>query len=470
MSAEHVSTDRSSQVLAFPRVGERRVLQEAEEASNWMLRRVLHSVTPMLSAAQDRSFMGPLVNELVSLFQGSRCSIMILETPGDLLSALRVAAHFGLPEAALLRDRHNSGVAARVLSDAQPTLILDRSDFGVRFSDLVPRDDIGSSMCAPIATPHGTIFGVLNVSRVQHTNGPPPFSPVDLEVSDAIAMLMGDTLERLQSREAERELRERMRAVERLSVLGEVAAGIAHEIANPMATVRSNVIALSEYMIDLGPLLRQAAGDMASPASDLPHLVEDVREGVARVEDIITRMKGMVQLDAPNRRDKIDVPAIVGSALRLVRSRLRSQIRIDIPDGLQVLGNSVDLTQVIVNLVVNADDACTERIERESAGSHEAVRGLVQVAGRQVDQRVIITITDNGTGIEKALLQRIFQPLFTTKGNGKGTGLGLSISRRLVEDQGGRLEVESSIGRGTTFNVVLPAVLSAVDPRRDVLV
>jgi signal transduction histidine kinase len=281
---------------------------------------------------------------------------------------------------------------------------------------------------------------------------------------------MGDTLERLQSREAERELRERMRAVERLSVLGEVAAGIAHEIANPMATVRSNVIALSEYMIDLGPLLRQAVGDMMSPANDLPHLVEDVREGVARVEDIITRMKGMVQLDAPNRRDNIDVPTIVGSALRLVRSRLRSQIRVDIPDGLQVLGNSVDLIQVIVNLVVNADDACTERIEREGSGSHEAVRGLVQVAGRQVDQRVIITITDNGTGIDKALLQRIFQPLFTTKGNGKGTGLGLSISRRLVEDQGGRLEVESSIGRGTTFSVVLPGVLSAVDPRRDALV
>jgi signal transduction histidine kinase len=437
-----------------------------EGTAERMLRTVLCSITPIITGASDTGFLDLLMPELTDLFDSARCSALLLDVPGNGESPLRLRAQVGLPAGATTRSEHATGVAARVLRSGQPTLIVDSDDFGARFGGLEPRREVGSSLCVPIATPRGAVFGVLNVSR---SAAVAPFVHGDLQVCDAIAMLIGDTLERLQSRETERELRERMFAVERLSVLGEVAAGIAHEIANPMATVHCNVWALAEYLTELAPVLDHAQDDLAAVAADLPAVIGDIREGITRVEEIVSNMKAMVRLERLDTSESVNISKAVHGAIRLVRPRLRSQLLVDVPERLFARGGLMDITQVIVNLVINADDACFEKQGRGSTDGEPPPRSRITVTAGLTEpepqelpigpetppsQRVWIAVTDNGTGIDPATLRRIFMPLFTTK-SGYGTGLGLSISRRLVEEQGGQLEVDTTLGVGTTFRICL---------------
>jgi signal transduction histidine kinase len=344
-------------------------------------------------------------------------------------------------------------VARHVVVDGQPTLILDRADLDQRFAGVQLRTEVGAAMCVPISTPQGVVFGVLNISRQRGAEGD-GFSRGDLEVCDAIAMLVGDALEGLKSRGAEAELRERMRATERLSMMGELAAGIAHEVANPLATVRSNLFTLNGYLDDLKPLIARVVQDQPAEikdvVADLPLVMGDIMTGIQRAEDIIKRMKAMVRLDRSDTRESLKVAALAHDVLRLIRARIRSHVVVDVPDDLVVAGSSVDVIQVLVNLIVNADDACQD--QQAATGT----AALIRVVGRRSDDGVHVEVIDNGTGITPENLRRIFQPLFTTKSPGKGTGLGLSISRRLLEEQGGQLQVESTVGEGTTFRLVLP--------------
>jgi signal transduction histidine kinase len=438
-------------ITAFPRVGVHRPTQSGTDR---VLRTVLCTITPLITGAHDRRFLQDLMPDLCDLFMASRCSVMLLEKPGDVGSLLRLAAHAGLPETAIRKPHHAGGVAAEVLRLGQPTLIVDGDGtFDTRFAGIAPRRDLGSSICAPIATPQGCVFGILNVARNGTTDPPMALTSRDLEVCDAIAMLIGDTLERLQSRDAERELRERLRAVEHLSMLGEVAAGIAHEIANPLASVHSNVVALSEYLTELAPVIDTAQDDLAAVAADLPVLLRDVQEGISRVEEIIHNMKSMVRIHREEQlADVLCVADVVNSVVRLVRPRLRSKLVIDVPPTALVLGRTIDLTQVLMNLIINADDACDERVRTDAVRS--AVPPMVHVSAGSVGDEVYIDVNDNGTGISEENLIKVFQPLFSTKG-GKGTGLGLSICQRLTEALCGRLEVQSTVGRGTTFRLWL---------------
>jgi signal transduction histidine kinase len=457
-----VSRDQEAdapRVVTFPRrVGgaeEGDDVVEADAGAGARLKRALCIVTPLITSATDRSFLDPLLRELSSMFVAGRGSVQLLDVPGDVESQLQIVAHTGLPEAALKPTPAGAGgIARRVVRDGQPTLILDRADLDQRFAGMQLRADVGAAMCLPISTPRGVIFGVLNVSR-QRGSDLHGFTRSDLETCDAIAMLLGDALERLAARAAETELRDRMRAVERLSMMGELAAGIAHEVANPLATVRSNVATLVGYLDDLKPLLttatKDAPADVRDALADIPLITGDIQTGIQRAEEIIKRMKAMVRLERADRRESLKVGAIVGDVLRLIRARIRAHVEVDVPDALVVAGNSVDVIQVLVNLIVNADDACAD----QAAATGQAAR--IRIVARTVDDKVGIEVIDNGTGIPPDVMRRMFEPLFTTKSPGKGTGLGLSISRRLLEEQGGLLEVSSVVGTGTTFRVVLPA-------------
>jgi signal transduction histidine kinase len=444
-------------VVAFPRRVGNDVgvdLDDADAHSGARLKRALCIVTPLITSATDRSFLEPLLRELSSMFVAGRCSIQLLDVSGDVESQLQIAAHTGLPEAALKPTPAGAGgVARRVVRDGQPTLILDRADLDQRFAGLQNRADVGAAMCVPISTPRGVIFGVLNVSR-QRGADLQGFARSDLETCDAIAMLLGDALERLSARAAESELRDRMRAVERLSMMGELAAGIAHEVANPLATVRSNLGTLIGYLDDLKPFIatatREAPAEIREAVDDIPLITGDIKTGIQRAEEIIKRMKAMVRLERADRQESLRVATVVADVLRLIRARIRAQVDVDVPDHLVVAGNSVDVIQVLVNLIVNADDACAD----QAAITGQIPR--IRIVAQAEDDKVSVAVIDNGTGIPPDVMRRMFEPLFTTKSPGKGTGLGLSISRRLLEEQGGLLDVSSVVGEGTTFRVVLP--------------
>ena len=180
-------------------------------------------------------------------------------------------------------------------------------------------------------------------------------------------------------------------------------------------------------------------------------ILDSTRQGVKRVADIVQNLRGFARLDRA-AVDQADVHEAIRTALEMIRGRLdRRGITVEEQFGEvpPVAGSPAQLNQVFLNLLVNAMQAieATHRADGRIAITHR----------RAIDGEVVVEVADNGCGIPDDILPQIFDPFFTTKGVGDGTGLGLSITHGMVHDHGGRLEVESTLGQGTRFRVILAA-------------
>ena len=270
--------------------------------------------------------------------------------------------------------------------------------------------------------------------------------------------------------------RRRMQAMivqaEKLASLGLLSAGVAHEINNPLAFVANNLFILErdtrnllkvlEATEEAHPALAAAHPDLArqidqiSEAIDRPYiqanlgrLFNSTRQGVKRISAIVENLRGFARLDQADV-DRVDLHQAIAGSLELIRGQLEHrQIAVEQHDGglLSVLCAPAQINQVILNLLVNAMQA----IEATGRGS-----GRIEINTRTQNDEVILEVADDGCGIPEADLPRIFDPFFTTKPIGQGTGLGLAISHGIVTDHGGRVEVESTPGRGSRFRLILP--------------
>ena len=271
--------------------------------------------------------------------------------------------------------------------------------------------------------------------------------------------------------------RQRMRALlvrsEKLASIGLLSAGVAHEINNPLAYVANNLAVLER---DLGsvinlvglyeqtrPMLVQNDPDALARIEalsedldwpyvrdNLPRMLVRTREGVQRVANIVGNMRSLARTAAP-RMELAKLADIIAGVFELVRVRLRRRnITAEIENGdiPPLMCVPTQISQVILNLVINAVQA----IE----GSSRADGALVRVASWLEGETVVLTISDNGPGIEPGNLPRLFDPFFTTKSVGEGTGLGLSICHGIITGHGGRIDVQTRLGEGTTFRVELP--------------
>lgn len=248
---------------------------------------------------------------------------------------------------------------------------------------------------------------------------------------------------------SEREaLRERIKRQERLVTTGTLAAGVGHEINNPLTFVSANVnFALDE--------IRSIAS--ASPSDRMREILEALagaREGAERIRKIVRGLRAFA------REDTIAIPTDVHSTIAMSVSMARHELRrrvtlvVDPTAVSPVLADESRLSQVFVNLLVNAAHAFS---------SANTELNQVHISASDVDDdHVAVEITDNGTGIRDEVLGRIFDPFFTTKPVGEGTGLGLAICHSIVSSLGGELSVRTKLHRGTTFRVVLPAAKSIV--------
>ena len=229
--------------------------------------------------------------------------------------------------------------------------------------------------------------------------------------------------------EIERLHRTQISRAEHLATLGELAAGLAHEIRNPLAGIAGVIEIVGRDL----PTTSPARG-----------VVKDVRLEIAQINRILTDLLETARPRAPEMRAS-DLNTTIEHAIMLVRQQVISKpITIDLqksPDLPEVEHDSDQIHQVLLNLLLNAVQA----IE---------ARGAVGVEIASRDHFAVVTVTDNGRGIPPEILPNIFRPFFTTKGN--GTGLGLSLARRIVEEHRGRIEVSSDPPRGTTFRVFLP--------------
>jgi PAS domain S-box-containing protein len=228
---------------------------------------------------------------------------------------------------------------------------------------------------------------------------------------------------------------------DRMASVGSLAAGVTHEINNPLAAVLAN--------------LELALGDARSlPASrTTERLIEelaDAQEAANRVREIVRDLK-LFSRSEEERLGPVDAREVLESALRMAWNEIRHRARLvrifeDVP---LVYGNDARLGQVFLNLLVNAAQAIPD-------GRAEA--NEIRVSLRRVGERVLVEIVDSGSGMSDEVLREVFTPFFTTKPLGVGTGVGLPVCQRIVSALGGQIAVESKLGSGSTFRVFLPTV------------
>ncbi|HEX5752636.1 MAG TPA: ATP-binding protein [Archangium sp.] len=227
-------------------------------------------------------------------------------------------------------------------------------------------------------------------------------------------------------------------AQEKLSSLGMLAAGIAHEINNPMAFVTSNIRSLSKDLAaqpQLPEELREYVDDVLPATLD----------GIRRVNAIVADLRRFARND-PEAPVEFDLNHEVSSAIRLSQGELKHRCGVELELGElpPLVGQPRQIGQVLVNLIVNA------------AQSLPSQGGVVKVSTSAGPDEVLVRVRDNGAGMSQETLGRLFQPFFTTKPVGEGTGLGLAVAYGIVTGHGGRIEAESEPGRGSCFTVRLP--------------
>jgi two-component system, NtrC family, sensor kinase len=240
----------------------------------------------------------------------------------------------------------------------------------------------------------------------------------------------------------------------KMASLGELVAGIAHEINNPLAFALSH---LDTALRALGPVeaaLKPSESPAAAAWDKMKSRMTEMDIGLKRIRDLVVKLRTFSRLDG-DERGLVSVKACVDSVITILGHRLEGRVKVETdlgePDIIECYPGL--LNQAIMNLIANSIDAI------EGPGT------IMVASGGVPEERYRITVTDSGPGIPQAVRQRIFEPFFTTKPVGAGTGLGLSITYSIVEKHGGTLKVECPPTGGTTMTIELP--LSARKRRRE---
>jgi signal transduction histidine kinase len=251
---------------------------------------------------------------------------------------------------------------------------------------------------------------------------------------------------------------QRLAKTERLQSLGQLVAGVIHELNNPLTLVGANLQVLEEYvgqLVHLNSLYRAGASteeidnyteeiDYGYLQQDLSRVLLSCREGASRARALVDELR---RFSITNHYEvgPVDLRRLLSSTVRLIQTAYRGRIEfvLELDALVPIVGVSGHLQQVFMNLIVNGCQAITDK-------------GSLTLHGGRHPEGVLVEVCDTGAGIAPEVLPRIFEPYFSTKGPEQGTGLGLPISKRIVEKHGGRLEVDSVLGSGTKFRVLLP--------------
>ena len=281
--------------------------------------------------------------------------------------------------------------------------------------------------------------------------------PTRVGNDDVLLSVIRDITER-------RELQAKLLEADRLSTFGMMAAGLAHEINNPLAYVLANHEVLARELPRLSAEAHAAAAgrgtsaDVAEGLAQCTAMLAVAMEGLARVRSIVRDLKTFSRTD-PEEGVLVDLHQVIDAALNVAQSELRHRAQLEriYGDLAPVRGSRSRLGQVFLNLVVNGAQA----IPADRTGG-----GLVRVVtSTTVDGWACIEIRDDGVGIPPDVQGHLFEPFHTTK-PGEGTGLGLYITRTIVEGHGGTIEVESAVGVGTTVRIKLPPYEPSLDARQ----
>ncbi|HLO48420.1 MAG TPA: PAS domain S-box protein [Kamptonema sp.] len=299
-------------------------------------------------------------------------------------------------------------------------------------------------------------------------------SQISAQIAQERALQLEEALQQLQRTQAQ------LIQSEKMSSLGQLVAGVAHEINNPVSFIYGNIDPAREYIAELLGLLELYQSEYPEPTKaivsemeamdldfmveDLPKLLESMKVGAERIGEIVLSLRNFSRMDEAQIKN-VNIHHGIDSTLRLLQNRLKSQ-----PEHPEIVvvkeyGKlplvecyAGQLNQVFMNLLSNAIDALEERDRRRGTEEINANPSIIRIGSYAINsERIAISIADNGPGIPESVLDRIFDPFFTTKPVGKGTGLGLAISYQVVvEKHLGSLRCNSVRGEGTEFVVELP--------------
>ncbi len=257
---------------------------------------------------------------------------------------------------------------------------------------------------------------------------------------------------------------------EKMSSLGQMVAGVAHEVNTPLGYVKSNLQLLLDAQKELQSLLAlhqnlkdqilhgsstavaklldeiEAKSETATLHTEVEKMCLNSLDGIERIQDLVSSLKNFSRLDEADFK-QTDLNENIESTLKIAAHLIREKgikVEKDFGNLPEIAAYPAQLNQVFLNLITNAVQAIT----------HE--KGKISISTKKQGEHIVVKVSDNGTGIKPEHLNKIFEPFFTTKDIGKGTGLGLSIVYKIVEKHRGRISVESTVGKGSIFTVELP--------------
>jgi two-component system NtrC family sensor kinase len=425
-----------------------------------------------------------ILEHVVNGFGASGGTFALLDADGQ---NLMIVVGIGIPEFVIgSKIEFGEGILGLVAETGRSLLLNGDITSDARFKLAVKRDRSSrphSAMCWPLMIEH-RVIGTLSINR-QSTGE--PYTEADLKNGGIIVNLITLVIEnaRLHIDQQQRivmaaQMNDEIRGInkrleetqnqllqsERMASIGQLAAGVAHEINNPIGYVYSNLGTLERYVQDVFRMLEdyesaegtiadegvrarlQAAReklDIAFLKEDLRALMDESREGITRVKDIVQDLKDFSHVDAANEWYAADLHKGLDSTLNIVNNEIKYKAEVvkEYGDIVAVECLPSQINQVFMNLLVNAAQAIDKR-------------GTISVRTGKQDAEVWVEVADTGEGIATADLKRIFDPFYTTKPIGHGTGLGLSLSYSIIQKHHGRIEVQSEAGKGASFRVWLP--------------
>jgi len=381
---------------------------------------------------------------------------------------------------------YDKGIMGSVAESGKPLLLGGDISQDPRYAGKVePREGArpSSAICWPLRI-NNQIIGVMSLNRLA---GEKPFTEKDIEEGEPMINLMALVIDNTRlyatqqkhiqelfqlngdlrkSNEHLEEAHNQLLQSEKMASIGQLAAGVAHEINNPVGYINSNLTTLKTYIQDLMQVMNCYAGleslfpagsqeldtlrrvkqdvDLEFLQNDIGNLLQESQEGVERVSKIVQDLKGFSHVDHAEWLES-DLLRGLESTLNIVHNELKYKAEVVKEYAELPLVECIpsQINQVFMNLLVNA----AQSIEKQ---------GTITLRSGMEDDEIWVEIEDTGKGIAPKHLARIFDPFFTTKPVGKGTGLGLSLSYGIVRKHGGRLEVDSTVGKGSRFRMWLP--------------
>jgi signal transduction histidine kinase len=445
----------------------------------------LYRLGKLVTASLDLdSTLKAIVDAAHQLIESESTAILLLENGEHLVIRAGCGAVVG---AIGERVPLGAGVVGRALREGRPVSIDDMLNEPNRARpDLDARSGIRSFLAAPLIW-RGVALGVITAAA----RSPGLYGETECELAAELAeqaaagvahahayaeqLDRGEELETLNRALLQAE--QRLVQTEKLTAIGHLAHGIAHELNTPLGVIISNLSVLTGYGQSLGQLAlvsRQAAVDLRDncgldavanaleaglKASDLDYMLEDLpaltTESTAsakRIADIVRSVSIFAQTGSGGMGPtSVEEALEAGLTLALTQIKHRAKVVRAFAPVSVVVGNASELIQVFVHLLLNAAQALDER------------GGVVTVSTADEHGRVAVRIADNGHGMPKETLARVFEPFFTTRPVGEGTGLGLSVCHGIVNRHGGTIDIQSVPGGGTTVTVSLPAAARAAE-------